>query len=152
MRILTFLFFIGLLTACQVSEVESSGTATTSLATESVIRLEPSAKDLALEFLLSAAAEDFMTHLPPEPLEFREVKLGQLSNTNNNTLYILCGEFLVEEVKGQFEWIEFATLKTSGYEQWLGTQANGLCQQPSIVWDAEGDLSALLMAQVNALR
>jgi hypothetical protein len=40
----------------------------------------------------------------------------------------LCGEFLAQENK---EWVEFTTIKTSGYEQYLGKMQ--YCQDATMV-------------------
>ncbi len=150
MRIFAVLIFIGLLVACSQTALKPSSSSATTR--EVVIEAQASSKDQALEFLLSVSAKDFMTHMPPEPLEFRNVILGQIDNPNDATLYLMCGEFLAEEDDGTFIWVDFAAIKTNGYEQWLGTQAKGLCQQPEVVWDEQGDLSALLLARVEVYR
>ncbi|VAW46199.1 hypothetical protein MNBD_GAMMA02-1160 [hydrothermal vent metagenome] len=152
MRILTVLFLIGLLVACNQTTLKSNDSSTTIAAKEVSFDTQDSSKDMALEFLLSVSAKDFMTHMPPEPLEFRGVKLGEIANSDGSTLFMLCGEFLVEETKGVFNWVDFATIKTDGYEQWLGAQAKGLCQQPAIVWNEEGNLSPLLQASMDTFR
>lgn len=151
MRVLCLLLIIGLLTSCNQTTVKPSDRSETSAVTEVVAITGESNKDKALNFLLSAAAKDFMTHTPPEPLKFRGVNSGQMINPDKSVLYILCGEFMVETAEAQFEWVDFATLITHGYEQWLGSQAKGLCQQPDIVWDA-GDLSALLFANTAVFK
>ena len=46
-----------------------------------------------------------------------------------------------------------ATIKTSGYEQWIGVQAGGYCQSPPVVWDENvGDLSSSLASRLASLR
>ncbi|MFZ7144369.1 MAG: hypothetical protein ACO1G6_03415 [Bacteroidota bacterium] len=51
-----------------------------------------------------------------------------MKSTNIEKSFLLCGEFLFQEEK---EWIEFTTIKTSGYEQYLGK--NQYCQDSTIV-------------------
>jgi hypothetical protein len=46
----------------------------------------------------------------------------------------------------------FATIKTSGYEQWIGAQAVGFCQRSSVIWDKAGDLSSSLQSRLDSLR
>jgi hypothetical protein len=65
---------------------------------------------------------------------------------------MLCGQFLSAKGEKDTEWTPFATIKTSGYEQWLGTQAAGFCQDSSVTWDKVGDLSSLLQTRLDALR
>ncbi len=73
--------------------------------------------DSIVQFLIGSAATDFRTHQPPTATDFRNVKIGYIKSTDNQKIYILCGEFLSKENK---EWLEFATIKTSGYEQYIG--------------------------------
>jgi len=66
--------------------------------------------------------------------------------------YMLCGQFLPAQEGGKAEWTPFATIKTSGYEQWLGAQAAGFCQGSSVIWDKVGDLSSSLQSRLDSLR
>ena len=104
----------------------------------------------AVEFLLSSAATDFHTHAPPRPVRFRNVRSGYVTAMDGARQYRLCGEFLPAEGGGKVEWTPFATLQTSGYEQWLGAQAVRFCQPSSMTWDA-GDLSSSLQSRLDAL-
>jgi len=61
----------------------------------------------------------------------------------------LCGEFLREGEKA--EWTPFATIKTSGYEQYLGGGAAAYCAASPIIWDTRDDLSASLQTQLDSL-
>jgi hypothetical protein len=60
--------------------------------------------------------------------------------------YMLCGQFLSAN-GGKAEWTPFVTIKTSGYEQWNGAQAEGYCQRSSVIWDDAGDLSSSLQGR-----
>jgi hypothetical protein len=70
--------------------------------------------------------------------------------------YMLCGQFLPSQQGGKqvgkAEWTPFATIKTSGYEQWIGTQSEQFCQRSSIKWDSVGDLSSSLQSRLDSLR
>jgi hypothetical protein len=98
-----------------------------------------------LDYLLDSAASDFRTH-PPTPLGFRNVRYGQMSD--GSVRHRLCGEFQVTRSDGTPEWVEFATLKTSAYEQWLGDTK--YCSD-KVQW-APGDLSAELQRRFDAAR
>ena len=65
---------------------------------------------------------------------------------------MLCGQFLPAQEGGKAEWTPFATIKTSGYEQYIGVQAASFCQGTSVMWDKTGDLSPSLQSQLAALR
>jgi hypothetical protein len=88
--------------------------------------------DSIVRFLIASASVDFRNHQPPTPVDFRNVRIGYLKSTNNGNLYILCGEFLSRE---NMEWVEFATIKTSGYEQYIGKTQ--YCQDATMVLSDE---------------
>ena len=102
-----------------------------------------------MQFLLRASAADFHAHTPPTPTRFRGVRAGHKSQPDRTRTELLCGEFLHAQPPGA--WVPFTTIKTSGYEQWLGPQASAMCGDPCIAWVDE-DLSATLQRQLDALR
>ena len=66
---------------------------------------------------------------------------------------MLCGQFLAAQEAATAEWTPFVTIKTSGYEQYIGPQADvAYCQRPSVIWDKEGDLSPSLQRRLDSLR
>ncbi len=101
------------------------------------------------EFLLASAANDFQIHRPPYPVRFRRVRMGYLMTAEGLRQYLLCGEFLPAQNSGKAEWTAFVTIKTSGYEQWLGSQAVPFCGNPSITW-VEGHLSSALQRHLDS--
>ena len=103
------------------------------------------------EFLLTSAASDFRAHRPPYPARFREVRLGYATSSEGTRMYMLCGAFLPASESGSPQWTPFATIQTSGYEQYLGWQAAAFCDRPSIVW-LEGEFSSSLQARLDALK
>ena len=104
------------------------------------------------EYLLTSAAKDFQEHPKPPPTQFRDVRFGQVPLRGGGTRYLLCGQFLAATEGGPAEWTSFVTIKTSGYEQWLGAPAEQKCAQASIVWSDAGDLTAELQHRVQSLR
>ena len=108
--------------------------------------------DSVVQFLLTAAATDFHTHRPPDPLRFRDVRIGHLMTASGQGSYLLCGQFLAAQEGGKADWTPFVTIKTSGYEQWIGGQATGFCQGSSVEWDKVGDLSSSLQSRLDSLR
>ncbi len=73
--------------------------------------------DSVIQFLLTSAAKDFKEHQPPEAIDFKSVQAGYIKSGNVLT-YLICGEFLSKEKK---VWESFTTIKTSGYEQYIGS-------------------------------
>lgn len=104
----------------------------------------------ALEYLLASSAADFRAHPPAEALRFHNVRFGHVTTADGARQYQLCGEFSSGR-DNDGERVPFATIKTSGYEQWVGGQAEGLCRREALTWDGEDDLSPLLQARYDAL-
>ena len=105
-----------------------------------------------VQFLLDSAATDFHTHRPPGPVHFRDVHIGHVKTPSGENQYMLCGQFLPGQESGTAEGTPFVTIKTSGYEQYIGAQAAAsYCQRPSVIWDKEGDLSTSLQSRFDSL-
>ena len=110
----------------------------------------PDSTKPTLEYLLDSAAKDFLRH-GPDPAAFRNVRFGRIDHDGEATLFLMCGEVQPATGRGAGKWIEFATLKTSGYEQWLGAQGGGYCNRSGTSWEP-GDLSAELQRRVDAAK
>jgi len=108
--------------------------------------------DVPIQFLIDSAASDFHTHRPPDPAEFRHVRVGHQTAPNGAKQYMLCGEFLPAAKEGKRQWMSFVTIKTSGYEQYLGDQGANFCKQYKVTWDSKKDLSATLKSKLDSLR
>ena len=152
MRYLAALSATIILAACGTAPLTRSGSQGARPAQVSAPEPQHPPLDPVVQFLLTAAATDFHTHRPPDPLRFREVRIGHVMTPSGEAQYLLCGQFLPAQERGNAEWTPFVTIKTSGYEQWIGAQAASWCQRPSIIWDKEGDLSALLQSRRDSLR
>src|SRR6476661_4442762 len=142
MRFLTILLTTIGLAACRVAP----GTRAESQAVSSTQVPAPELQTV-VQFLLTTAANDFHTHRPPEPVRFRDVRIGHVVTPTGQEHYMLCGQFLPAQEGGTAQWTAFATIKTSPYEQWIGAPAAGFCQGTSVVWDKVGDLSPSLQSR-----
>jgi hypothetical protein len=101
--------------------------------------------------LIEASSTDFYQHTS-KSIQFRSVRLGYLLTPESEKQFLICGEFLPVEVGANGAWSRFATIRTDGYEQWLGAQAAGICDQASIVWEeSQEDLSGRLKSAFDAL-
>jgi hypothetical protein len=107
--------------------------------------------DSLIQLLLAEAASDFHSHRTPSVARVRNVRIGHVTTADGAKQYMLCGEFLPAQ-RGKVEWTPFATIKTSGYEQWLGAQAANLCQRSTVTWDSEGDLSSSFQTRLDSMR
>jgi hypothetical protein len=154
MKLIAVLMTIVALAACGTAPVARgpSGAAAVGKDPVATRSTATSAADSAEEFLLASAATDFHIHRPPTPSRFRHVRLGHRVQSDGARQYLLCGEFLPMQSDGKAEWTHFATIRTSGYEQWMGAQAADLCQQATILWGVDGDLSSSLQRRLDDLR
>ena len=88
---------------------------------------KPSTDEVVQYLLASAAQDDFHDHGPAGQLRFRDVRIGR--NKKGVEMYRMCGQFQkVAEGGGKAEWLYFATVKTSGYEQYVGGQTSSFCK------------------------
>ena len=138
--------FASVLAACGTHAATSSESPAASAVEAPAPEPSPTAR-----FLIEAAAADFHAHRPLDPGRFRDVRMGHVMTPKQEKQHLLCGQFLAHEGDTE-EWVPFATIKTSGYEQWIGDQAAGLCQRKSLVWDDEVDLSSALQRRLESLR
>jgi hypothetical protein len=118
----SFLFFISTIICCNFNNKAETKDSSIAI-TERVI-----IPDTVVQFLITSASNDFRRHAPPTPIDFRNVKIGYIKSPNNGKTFVLCGEFLSQEHK---EWTEFTTIKTSGYEHYLGKTQ--YCQDATMV-------------------
>lgn len=126
LKTFAFILFMSAIICCNSnnkSETEDSSTA---------ISENDGIPDTVVQFLITSASNDFRNHQPPTAIDFRNVKIGYVKSPNNEKTFVLCGEFLSQENK---EWTEFATIKTSGYEQYLGKTQ--YCQDATMVLSDE---------------
>ena len=107
--------------------------------------------DSSVRFLLDASAKDFHDHQPPVPVSFRNVQVRNLIGPNAENHYMLCGQFLGKDNQSKDEWTSFATIKTSGYEQWIGNQSLTFCQDSRAISYKINDLSSALKSRVDSL-
>lgn len=152
MRTLAILFATLVLAACSTAPDTRSVPGAASPAKVSAPELQKASLDSVVQFLLTSAATDFHIHRPPNPVRFRDVRIGHVITSTGENQYMMCGQFLPEGEGGKAEWTPFTTIKTSGYEQWIGAHAVGFTQGSSVVWDKVADLSSSLQSRLDSLR
>ena len=103
-----------------------------------------------VESLMTWAATDFRAQQAPKPVRFQRVQSGSVPVAGAERQYRLCGEYSPSS-QGDADWIPFATIKTSRYEQWLGGSALGYCNDTALVRDAE-NLSARMLSRFDSVR
>lgn len=117
--------------------------------TDSIPTMEiPAPKlDSIVASVISLSANDFYKNQKPAPVDFKDVKLKYIKKTNGEELYILCGQFITSDQQAT----DFATVKNSDYEQWIGTSASTYCQNSAIIKYTKEDLAIALKNKFNAL-
>lgn len=96
-----------------------------------------------VDALLNDAATDFQTH-GSGAADVRDVYAGILPDGPGSApRTIICGRFLPAGNAGA-EWTDFATIRTSGYEQWLGSGATSYCSRATIDRTPGADLTQVL--------
>ena len=148
MKYLPILLSAFIFIACGTAPASNNSTLTANAQTPAPVATTDPAMN-PVDFLLTSAATDFHEHGPKGPLQFRNVRAGHVPGPEGKDRYLLCGEFVNTQEGSKNVWTKFATIKTSGYEQYIGD--NIYCQKPNIVWNAEGDISLRLQKQFDSL-
>ncbi len=151
MRFLSVLFAAFILTTCSMSPIAHSQSKATRQTHAATPKPRKASKESVIEFLITSAATDFYTN-GPHPVSFRDLHIGHLITPNGQKQHMLCGQFLRAQKGGKAKWTLFATIKTSGYEQYVGAQAAIFCQDSSVIWDKTKNLSSLLQSRLDSLR
>lgn len=151
LKTISFIFFVSLIVCCNSNSNSKKVPKTDSSVNITTVENKGSVPDSIIHFLLTSSANDFHNHQPPIPIDFRNLKMGYFISQNNEKTYIICGEFLSLEKKEKDEWNTFATIKTSGYEQYIGNQTITFCQKATFVSTNDTNLSAELKNKLNDL-
>ncbi|HEV7643366.1 MAG TPA: hypothetical protein VGO50_05420 [Pyrinomonadaceae bacterium] len=154
MRYVLVLFVALVFSACAAAPATGVGSGTAS-PTQTVApgrQTDSSSIEPVVRFLLISAAADFHKHGPSGPLSFRDVRIGHIVQPGGEKRYLLCGQFRSAQEGSKAEWTPFATIKTTGYEQWIGGQGDEYCQRSSFILDTESDLSSSLQNELDSLR
>ena len=126
LKVFAYIIFMSAIISCNSNnkaETKDSSTA---------ISENESIPDSVVQFLITSAAKDFKKHQPPTAVDIRNVKIGYIGSSKDEKVFVLCGEFLSKEEK---KWVEFTTMKTFGYEQYLGKTQ--FCHDATIVLSDE---------------
>lgn len=145
LKIFTFIFVMSVITACNTNNKSNNSSTEVSQTTSE----KETVPDSIVQFLLTSAATDFYTSQPPPPTDFRNLEIGYLLSSSNEKQYLLCGEYLSKKNV----WETFATIKTSGYEQYLGgNKPISYCQNSIKVLTDKNTLATGLKSKLDELR
>jgi hypothetical protein len=91
MRHLAALFGTLVLAACSTAPVTRNESRTVSPTQIPAPEPQKASIDSVVQFLLTAAATDFHTHRPQDPVRFRDVRIGHAMTPSGEKRYMLCG-------------------------------------------------------------
>ncbi len=111
--------------------------------------VQVSAADIA--FLIDASAQDFFAEMSPAPTAFRNVQAGVMRVEGAADRPILCGEAEVMIDGDGPQWAEFATIRTSNYQTWIGAAASAACDDNRTQKQPSADLAIRLEQRLAAL-
>ena len=97
--------------------------------------------------LVAYAASDFAAS-DSRPDGFRKVELRYRENDHGARSYMLCGQARMG-AGAKADWVDFATIKTHPFEQWIGGTATDMCARAVPVSPEGSDLSAALQAKLD---
>jgi hypothetical protein len=145
MSVLTVIIF-----SCNNSNSKANNNKSTVSNTDNLIAKESKTDTLdnIVRSIIDISANDFYKNQQPEPVAFKNVKLKYIKKTNGEELYILCGQFVTNDKQE----IQFATVKNSDYEQWVGTSAITYCQDSKEMSYTKIDLSSALKKKFDSLK
>ena len=150
---ITLMIFAVLLSSCNsASDKKNADRPPINVDTTRASAQEMADADSAARWLIEASAGDFTRQRASIPAAFRKVQIRYAITPDSLKQYLLCGELLSEGSQGKDEWIPFATIKTSAYEQWIGSQALGYCNGAKIVSYLSNDYSSALQRKIDSLQ
>lgn len=94
--------------------------------------------------LVAHSASDFAASAS-RPGGFRKVGLRYRENDHGARSYMLCGQARM----GAGHWVDFATIKTDPYEQWIGGAATDMCARAVSISLDGNDLSGALQNKLG---
>ncbi len=107
--------------------------------------------DSVVVYLINSAVADFVKNQKPVAENFRNVEIRNLTGPKNQDNFMICGEFLTTEEKGNNKWTNFATIKTRAYEQWIGAQSIGYCKESKSVSNRYPNLAQEMKKRLDEL-
>jgi len=137
-RALLAFIAVALFGACRAETRASHGVSSTPPAADPVA---PHELEASLAYLTSSAGNDFLANSPGR-IEVRNVRFGLRDTTGGRQSYVLCGDFRRRADGDTAQWVPFATVETSKYEQWLGETR--FCQTLSGAWNTADSLTTRL--------
>lgn len=99
------------------------------------------------ESLAAYSASDFAAS-DVNPAGFRKVDLRYRENDHGARTYMLCGQVRIG-AGAEVKWVDFATVRTKPFEQWIGSAASEMCAHATPVSPDGNNLSVLIEARMR---
>ena len=113
------------------------------------LKIQNDSLEKVVNAIIDISANDFYKNQKPLPVDFRNVTIKYYLKPTKEMLYILCGQFQMEN---KSKWIQFATIKNSNYEQWIGPNGSTYCENSTEISYTKIDLSTALKNRLNSLQ
>lgn len=145
LTVLAVIFF-----SCNNSKSKSNNNQSSIIVSDSIVskEIQIDKLDNIVASIIDISANDFNKNQQPAPVDFKNVKLKYIKKPNGEELYILCGQFVTNDKQET----QFATVKNSDYEQWVGNSALTYCQNSKEIIYTKEDLSSALKNKFNSLK
>ncbi len=145
LTVLAVIFF-----SCNNSKSKSNNDQSSIIGSDSIVskEIQIDKLDNIVTSIIDISANDFNKNQQPVPVDFKNVKLKYIKKPNGEELYILCGQFVTNDKQET----QFATVKNSDYEQWVGNSALTYCQNSKEIPYTKEDLSSALKNKFNSLK
>lgn len=145
LTVLAVIFF-----SCNNSKSKSNNNQSSIIVSDSIVskEIQIDKLDNIVASIIDISANDFNKNQQPAPVDFKNVKIKYIKKPNGEELYILCGQFVTNDKQET----QFATVKNSDYEQWVGNSALTYCQNSKEIIYTKEDLSSALKNKFNSLK
>lgn len=111
-------------------------------------KIEHDSLEKVIDAIIDISANDFYKNQNPLPIDFHNVEIKYHLKPNKEMLYILCGQFQTDNTN---ERTQFATIKNSDYEQWIGPNGSTYCENSIGIPYSAKELSTELKSRLNSL-
>lgn len=154
LKIQPYILVLTVLFASCKSDFENVQNDSSQVGSENINTLEHHKDTIAVKVksLIGFAAYEFNKYQKPLPTAFRNLQIKYALKTNKEMVYLLCGQFKTEDKQNSSDWIDFTTIITDPYEQWIGSNGVAFCENSIEIQITAANLSAELMKKISTLQ
>jgi hypothetical protein len=147
--LVSVIFLASNIMSCNSKRENKSKSTSEKLKSAESFEIQNDSLDKVVNAIIDISANDFYKNQKPLPVDFRNVLIKYHLKPTKEMLYILCGQF---QEKDKSEWTQFATIKNSDYEQWIGPNGSTYCENSTEIPYKTTDLSTKLKKRLNSLQ